>query len=81
MIHSHYPYTFDAAKIVDYFGGWRATHRVLESAGSSVKPRSIQKWRERGYIPSDALATLIVAASGDDVEFSLEDFLKVNDDG
>lgn len=59
-MHEKYRYRFNVSDLIDHYGGVSQTTEALQSAGAKIKRRSVQKWRERGTIPADALATLLM---------------------
>lgn len=73
-MHDLYNMKFDAAGIIEFFGGASEIAAVLSKA-RKVHPKTIQKWRERGNIPADALATLMVHAARNGKNFNPYSFL------
>ncbi len=62
MPHKLYPIRFDPYKIVDHFGGIAGAVTALSMIGMSVKPKMLQKQRERGNMPADMIACLVLAS-------------------
>jgi len=58
-IHEKYRVQFDAWKLISAFGGVDGTFKVLNSQGCNIKRKTVAKWKERGNIPADAVASLI----------------------
>lgn len=48
--------------ILDHFGGITDAHAELVKAGVKIKRQSLQKWTERGNIPSGHLLSIISIA-------------------
>ena len=60
----------DVKRIIDFFGGVRRLREALENEGINISIGGIEKWRERGNIPSRVLILL-----GDiDTKFNLQKF-------
>lgn len=76
FMHDKYNYRFDVDAIVSSFGGVGETAKILQSMSADIKAKSVQKWRERGNIPADALASLSIHAMRHGKSFSLEGFIK-----
>lgn len=75
-MHDKYGYRFDVSAIVNFFGGVSETASALQTMGADIKPRSVQKWRERGNIPADALASLAMFALRQGKTFVLEGYVQ-----
>ena len=73
-MHNLYRVKFDATGIIEFFGGAGDVAGIL-SVDRKVHPKTVQKWRERGNIPADALATLMVHAARTSVNFNPYKFL------
>ncbi len=61
----------DPTKVVNFFGGISSTHRKLEFAGYRMSRKAVEKWVERGSIPTNRLAQLVVCARMDKRDFNL----------
>lgn len=61
-MHEKYCYRFDAIGLIEAFGGAPAVARIMREMGADLRPKAIQKMRERGTIQSDAVATLLIAS-------------------
>lgn len=80
-MHSQYSVRFDVASIIDHLGGVTAVHDMLARAGSTINIKTVYKWAERESIPADAIATIIIAANRDCVEFDIGKFIMEAQDG
>lgn len=58
-MHEKYRYRFDVRGIIDALGGVRKTHEILVRSGAEVSMKTVQKWRERGNLPADALSSIM----------------------
>jgi hypothetical protein len=56
-----YPYKIDVAALFEEYGGPAELHRKLDRLGCTAQKKTVQKWHERGSIPTDALVTLMAA--------------------
>ena len=70
-----YPYAFNVPLIMELYGGPTKLCRALQTVGLDVKVKTVQKWKERDFIPSDGIAALIVLMVKDKREFVLTDLL------
>lgn len=61
-MHDNYTVKFDATKFIDHFGGIAGSVVALKSLGMRVKAKTLQKQRERGNIPADTVASLMLAS-------------------
>lgn len=61
-VHEKYAYKFDAAALIDDFGGAPSTTRIMNETGAGVTLKAVQKMRERGVMQGDALAVLLIAS-------------------
>lgn len=62
-MHEKYDIKFDAGKLFDYFGGVPASVEALKTIGMTVKAKRLQKQKERGQVPAEVVASLMVASS------------------
>lgn len=62
-------------KIIDFFGGRTATQKRLKKSRVPVSIKTIEKWKERGNMPSQRIAQLAVCALQDGKKFDIYDFL------
>lgn len=62
-MHSIYRVKFDGDKLLAHFGGIAGTVVALRSVGVEVKPKTLEKQRERGNIPADMVASMFLASS------------------
>jgi hypothetical protein len=65
----------DCRMVVQHFGGVSATAKLFRDHGVSVSIGAIEKWQERGSIPSSHLVHLASIAKVIRVRFDLYDFL------
>jgi hypothetical protein len=56
----HYTAKFNASKLIDDLGGVAAALRVFKKMGCYVTYKSVESWKTRNRIPSDALAVIAV---------------------
>lgn len=61
-MHEQYRVIFDPSKIIEHFGGIAGTVQALSLVKMTVKPKTLQKQRERGNMPSDMVASLVLAS-------------------
>ncbi len=61
MVHQKYPYQFDVRALITDLGGATKVHEFLKSQDAGIAVKSVQKMRERDYMQSDVIATLMVA--------------------
>jgi len=61
-VHELYNVKFDAAAIIDHFGGVTEAAKALDAIGYHMKPKTLQKQRERGNITSNVVAMLALAS-------------------
>lgn len=62
-MHTQYRIIFDPSKIIDHFGGIAGAVAALALVKMTVKPKTLQKQRERGNMPSDMVASLVLASA------------------
>lgn len=74
-MHSIYAVKFDSKKMIDHFGGALGASKALEAIGIPVKVKTLQKQRERGNIPADMVASLMLASKRIDHPMDPFDFL------
>ena len=48
--------------ILDHLGGITDAHAAMVKSGAKIKRQSLQKWTERGNIPSGHLLTILAVA-------------------
>ena len=68
-MHSKYRVKF-SPDMVEHFGGINGAVVALKKIGVSVKAKTLQKQRERGNIPADMVASLMLASNrmGDPID-------------
>lgn len=71
-MREQYPVRFNAVALIEHFGGAAALYDILCSMGCSCKRRTVDKWRQRGSIPSDVLAAMMLYAArgGDNLDLN-----------
>lgn len=62
-MHDKYDIKFDAEKVFEYFGGVSGSVKALNAIGIPVTLKRLQKQKERGQIPAEVLASLMVASA------------------
>jgi hypothetical protein len=62
-VHSSYRVKFDVPKIIEHFGGVSGSVQALKLVGIDMKPKTIQKQRERGNAPAELVASLMLASA------------------
>lgn len=67
--------TFNIDAIFLVFGGRTALHQRLNTKKHPITIRALDKWRERGTIPSAWLARITKLADADGIPFLLHTFL------
>ena len=60
-MHSKYRVRFDPG-MIDHFGGIDGAVKALAKVGVEAKAKTLQKQRERGNIPADMVASLMLAS-------------------
>lgn len=60
-MHSKYRVKF-SPDIFDHFGGVNGVVAALKTIGVQVPPKTIRKQRERGNVPADMVASLMLAS-------------------
>lgn len=58
-MHHKYRVQFDTKAIIEHLGGASSALEVLRAGGADISLKGVQKMRERDYISSDALATIM----------------------
>lgn len=61
-MHNKYRVKFNP-DMIDHFGGVNGAVDALRSIGVVVKAKTLQKQRERGNIPADMVASLMLASN------------------
>ena len=61
-LHSKYRVKF-SPDMIDHFGGISGAVSALKKIGVSIKAKTLQKQRERGNIPADMVASLMLASN------------------
>lgn len=74
-LHERYKFKFDARRIIENFGGAPRVAKMMRGMGADISLKGVQKMRERDYIQSDALATLMAASIESGEKFDLDEFL------
>ena len=62
--------------MIEYLGGTATVHQGLLSVGCVVRPKTIQKWRERGNIPSQALAAITLYKARGNEDWTFNEYLQ-----
>ncbi len=66
----------DTKKLVRSLGGRREVWSMLKAEGLSISQKAVDKWTERGSIPSYALVKIILAAlKFKGITINLKDFI------
>jgi len=60
-VHDKYRVKF-SADMINHFGGARGAAEALARIGVNVKVKTLQKQQERGNIPADMVASLMLAS-------------------
>lgn len=60
-LHNKYRVKFDP-DMIDHFGGIEGAVKALKRIGVEAKAKTLQKQRERGNIPADMVASLLLAS-------------------
>lgn len=60
-MHDKYRVKF-SADMINHFGGARGAAEALARIGVNVKVKTLQKQQERGNIPADMVASLMLAS-------------------
>ncbi len=69
----------DTKKLVRALGGRREVWSMLKAEGLSISQKAVDKWTERGSIPSYALVKIILASQKyRGITISLKDFITTN---
>jgi hypothetical protein len=69
----------DTKKLVRSLGGRREVWSMLKAEGLSISQKAVDKWTERGSIPSYALIKIILAAQKfRGITINLKDFITTN---
>jgi len=69
----------DAKKLVRSLGGRRDVWFMLKAEGLLISQKAVDKWTERGSIPSYALVKIILAAQRlKGITINLKDFITTN---
>lgn len=69
----------DAKKLVRSLGGRREVWSMLKAEGLSISQKAVDKWTERGSIPSYALIKIILAAQKfRGITINIKDFITTN---
>jgi hypothetical protein len=61
-LHELYNVKFDADAIIDHFGSVADAAKALKSVGFPIKPKTLQKQRERGHMTANVIAMLALAS-------------------
>lgn len=61
-MHSVYSVKFDSRSMIDHFGTIHDAVNALRTVGLDMKPKTLQKQRERGNITADLVASLMQAS-------------------
>lgn len=61
-MHDQFSVKFEPTGFIDHFGGIAGSVEALRSVGIDVKPKTLQKQRERGNITSDLIASFMLAS-------------------
>lgn len=62
-MHESYTVKFEPTGFIEHFGGITGSVAALRSVGVDVKPKTLQKQRERGNITSDLIASFMLASA------------------
>lgn len=65
----------DPKKVIAFFGGRTATQKRLKQARVPVSLKTIEKWKERGNIPTNRLAQLAMCALADGSKMDIYQFM------
>lgn len=69
----------DTKKLVRSLGGRREVWSMLKAEGLSISQKAVDKWTERGSIPSYALIKIILAAQKfRGITINIKDFITTN---
>lgn len=74
-MHELYGVKFDASKMVEHFGGVAGAVVALKKIGIVMKHKTLQKQRERGNVPADVVAALLMASVKADKRIDPYEFL------
>lgn len=61
-MHSNYRIKFDCGRMLEHFGGVSGAVTAMELVGVTMKAKTLQKQKERGNIPADVVASLMLAS-------------------
>ncbi len=61
--------------VIDALGGLTKTAKALSASGKAVAISTVQGWKERGRIPEEYWAPLVVAGKESGVVFTPKDFM------
>lgn len=71
-------YKIDVPKLYKYFGGTVIVQQILELRGHDISVKAVEKWRERGSIPSWALVELVGYSIDEGRELRLSDYMTMH---
>lgn len=80
-MRDYYRVRFDTDAILKHFGGINGAVEALKSVGMTVKPKTLEKQRERDNMPADMVASLALAAIRTGKPLLLSQFLLEQVDG
>lgn len=62
MHHERFSVKFDPHALIDHFGGIGGAVEALKVVNTVIKPKTLQRQRERGNMPADVVASLAWAS-------------------
>ena len=74
-MREQYPVRFNSAALIDHYGGAANVFDILCMMGCSIKRRTIDKWRQRGSMPADVIAVLLLYSVRGGEQIDLNHFL------
>lgn len=81
MYHERFFVKFNPTAIIDHFGGVKEAVEALKTVNTTVKPKTLQRQRERGNMPADMVASLALASVKLGHPINLYDCLLTNKEG